>query len=105
MAKQYGRNEAVDFAAANLVSFGGSFTRLAGQPIDKSSLWYPQDGVSGYDRAVAYAASNAAYVGQELAVISFIYAEDGETVTGTKVTFYGIQDADGPIRYRRSVEK
>lgn len=98
MAKQYGRNEAVDFAAANLVSFGGSFTRLAGQPIDKSSLWYPQDGVSGYDRAVAYAASNAAYVGQELAVISFIYAEDGETVTGTKVTFYGIQDAEGTLK-------
>lgn len=98
MAKQYGRNEAVDFAAANLVSFGGSFTRLAGQPIDKSSLWYPQDGVSGYDRAAAYAASSAAYVGQELAVISFIYAEDGETVTGTKVTFYGIQDAEGTLK-------
>lgn len=98
MAKLYGRNDAVDFAAANLVSFGGSFTRLNGQPIDKSSLWYPQDGVSGYDRAAAYAASNAAYVGQELAVVSFIYAEDGETVTGTKVTFYGIQDANGTLK-------
>lgn len=98
MAKLYGRNDAVDFAAANLVSFGGSFTRLNGQPIDKSSLWYPQDGVSGYDRAAAYAASNAAYVGQELAVVSFIYAADGETVTGTKVTFYGIQDANGTLK-------
>ena len=120
MAKQYGLNEAVDFAAANLVSFGGSFTRLNGQPIDKSQLWYPiweeveQEGgakvkvyKTGLARAQAYAATNAAYVGQELAVIDVkynAYAEDGvtptenATVTGTAVTFYGIQDAAGALK-------
>ena len=116
MAKLYGRNDAVDFAAANLVSFGGSFTRLNGQPIDKSSLWYPayvdttdnwkvvsSDHAkavykTGLERATNYAATNAAYVGQELAVVSFIYAEDGETETGTKVTFYGIQDGTGTLK-------
>lgn len=120
MAKQYGLNEAVDFAAANLVSFGGSFTRLNGQPIDKSQLWYPiweeveQEGgakvkvyKTGLARAQAYAATNAAYVGQELAVIDVkynAYAADGvtptenATVTGTAVTFYGIQDAAGTLK-------
>lgn len=32
MAKKYGENAAVDFAAANLMSFGKSFSRLSGQP-------------------------------------------------------------------------
>ena len=35
MAKLYGYNDSVDFAAKNLVTFGGSFTRSSGQPIDK----------------------------------------------------------------------
>jgi ABC-type phosphate transport system substrate-binding protein len=69
MAKPYGKNAAVDFAASNLITFNGSFTRGAGQPIDKSSVWYPQEGSSGYERAVAYAATDAAYVGQVIAVI------------------------------------
>lgn len=121
MAKQYGLNEAVDFAAANLVSFGGSFTRLNGQPIDKSQLWYPiwenielEDGTvnktykTGFERAQAYAATNAAFVGQELAVILPTYTAyadtektvpaEGATVTGTTVTFYGIQDAAGTLK-------
>jgi hypothetical protein len=88
MAKLYGSNDAVDFAAANLVSFGGSFTRLNGQPIDKSSIWYAayvdiddnwkvvdsahEKAVykTGLERATNYAASNAAYVGQILAVVN-----------------------------------
>lgn len=98
MAKIYGHNDAVDFAAKNLITFNGSFARGAGQPLDKSSVWYPKDGVSGYDRALAYAATDAAYVGQELAVIDVTYAEDGTTVTGTSVKFYGIQDANGTLK-------
>ena len=120
MAKQYGLNEAVDFAAANLVSFGGSFTRLNGQPIDKSQLWYPiweeveQEGgekvkvfKTGLARAQAYAATNAAYVGQELAIIDVKYSAyaadgvtptEGATVVSTAVTFYGIQDAAGTLK-------
>lgn len=98
MAKIYGHNEAVDFAAKNLITFGGSFTRSNGQPLDKSSVWYPKDGVSGYDRACEYAASAAAYVGQELAVIDVTYAEDRETVIGTSVKFYGIQDTAGTLK-------
>lgn len=118
MAKQYGLNEAVDFAAANLVSFGGSFTRLNGQPIDKSQLWYPiwetiegteeKTYKTGLERARAYAATNAAFVGQELAVILPEYSAyadtdktipaDGATVIGTSVTFYGIQNAAGDLK-------
>lgn len=98
MAKIYGHNDAVDFAAKNLITFNGSFARGAGQPLDKTAVWYPKDGVSGYDRAVAYAATEAAYVGQELAVIDVAYAEDGTTVTGTTVKFYGIQDAAGTLK-------
>ena len=40
MAKLYGKNAAVDFAATNLMSFGKSFSRLNGQPLDKSEIWY-----------------------------------------------------------------
>lgn len=98
MAKIYGYNDAVDFAAKNLITFNGSFARGAGQPLDKTAVWYPKDGVSGYDRAAAYAATEAAYVGQELAVIDVVYAEDGTTVTGTTVKFYGIQDAAGTLK-------
>jgi hypothetical protein len=98
MAKIYGHNDAVDFAAKNLITFNGSFARGAGQPLDKTAVWYPKDGVSGYDRAVAYAATEAAYVGQELAVIDVAYAEDGTTVVGTTVKFYGIQDAAGTLK-------
>lgn len=98
MAKIYGHNDAVDFAAKNLITFNGSFARGAGQPLDKTAIWYPKDGVSGYNRALAYAATDAAYVGQELAVIDVTYAEDGTTVTGTSVKFYGIQDAAGTLK-------
>ena len=117
MAKLYGHNDAVDFAAANLVSFGGSFTRLNGQPLDKSSVWYPAyvdlsdnwkvvdpakvEGAiykTGLERATNYAASNAAFVGQELAIIDVTYEEDNTTIKGTSVKFYGIQDATGTLK-------
>ncbi len=73
MAKAYGKNAAVDFAASNLITFNGSFARGAGQPLDKTAVWYStgtdEEYISGYDRAVTYAASDAAYVGQIIAVI------------------------------------
>ena len=98
MAKLYGRNDAVDFAAKNLITFNGSFARGAGQPLDKTAVWYPKDGLTGYERAYAYAQTEAAYVGQELAVIAVTYEEDGTTVKSTEVKFYGIQDANGTLK-------
>lgn len=116
MAKLYGLNNAVDFAAKNLINFTSIFARSAGQPLDKTAVWYPayvnlEDNWSvvasdhakatyktGLERATQYAASGAAYVGQEIAVIDVTYGEDNTTVTGTKVTFYGIQDAAGTLK-------
>ena len=78
MAKIYN-----DFASANLMSFAKSFARLNGQPLDKSEIWY------SLAEAQAYAATDAAYVGQILAVI------DSEN---NNVVFYGIQDAAGTLK-------
>ena len=78
MAKIYN-----DFQSANLMSFAKSFARLNGQPLDKSEIWY------SLAEAQAYAATDAAYVGQSLAVI------DSEN---NKVVFYGIQDAAGTLK-------
>lgn len=78
MAKIYN-----DFQSANLMSFAKSFARLNGQPLDKSEIWY------SLAEAQAYAATDAAYVGQILAVI------DSEN---NKVVFYGIQDAIGTLK-------
>ena len=77
MAKIY-----TDFQPANLMSFAKSFARLNGQPLDKSEIWY------SLAEAQAYAATNAAYVGQILAVV------DAENNT---VSFYGIQNANGEL--------
>lgn len=52
-----------NFAEANLMSFGKSFARLNGQPLDKSAIWYSKAD------ADAYAAGGSAYVGQPVAVI------------------------------------
>lgn len=52
-----------NFAEANLMSFGKSFARLNGQPLDKSAIWYSKTD------ADAYAAGGSAYVGQPVAVI------------------------------------
>lgn len=78
MAKIYN-----DFASANLMSFAKSFARLNGQPLDKSEIWY------SLAEAQAYAATDAAYVGQTLAVV------DSEN---KNVVFYGIQDAEGTLK-------
>lgn len=78
MAKIYN-----DFASANLMSFAKSFARLNGQPLDKSEIWY------SLAEAQTYAATDAAYVGQTLAVI------DSEN---KNVVFYGIQDAEGTLK-------
>ena len=77
MAKIY-----TDFQPANLMSFAKSFARLNGQPLDKSEIWY------SLAEAQAYAATDAAYVGQILAVI------DTENNT---VSFHGIQNANGEL--------
>lgn len=77
MAKIY-----TDFQPANLMSFAKSFARLNGQPLDKSEIWY------SLAEAQAYAATDAAYVGQILAVV------DAENNT---VSFHGIQNANGEL--------
>ena len=78
MAKIYN-----DFKPANLMSFAKSFARLNGQPLDKSEIWY------SLAEAQAYAATEAAYVGQILAVID---------TANAKVAFYGIADAAGTLK-------
>lgn len=114
MAKLYGLNNAVDFAAKNLINFTSIFARSAGQPLDKTAIWYPAhvdaewnvvaadaEGAvykTGYERAVQYAATSAAYVGQELAVIDVTYDEDGTTVASSTVTIYCIQDNAGTLQ-------
>lgn len=52
-----------NFASETLMSFGKSFARLNGQPLDKSAIWYSKA------EADAYAATGSAYVGQPVAVI------------------------------------
>lgn len=78
MAKIYN-----DFQPTNLLSFAKSFSRLNGQPLDKSEIWYD------LTEAQAYAATEAAYVGQILAVID---------TENNKVIFYGIQDTLGTLK-------
>ena len=78
MAKIYN-----DFQPVNLVSFAKSFARLNGQPLDKSEIWY------SLAEAQAYAATEAAYVGQILAVID---------TENNKVVFYGVQDVSGTLK-------
>lgn len=98
MALQYGLNNAVDFESSKIMMFASIYSRTMGQPMDKTQLWYPLDGKSGLERAQEYAASTSAYVGQEIAVVDVTYEEDGTTVKGTSVTFYGIQDAAGTLK-------
>ena len=83
MAKQYGKDSAVDFAAANLMSFGKSFSRLNGQPLDKSEIWY--DDLAALK---AYALTDAAYVGQKV-----VYVD----TTANTVTHYSIE-LDGNLK-------
>ena len=78
MAKIYN-----DFQPVNLVSFAKSFARLNGQPLDKSEIWY------SLEEAQAYAATEAAYVGQILAVVD---------TENNKVVFYGVQNTLGTLK-------
>lgn len=82
MAKQFGKDVAIDFAASNLMSFGKSFSTLNGQPLLKSEVWYD------YDSLVAFAKTDAAYVGQEVAYVD---------IEKSKVTRYIIQ-IDGSLK-------
>lgn len=82
MAKLFGQNSAVDFASTNLMSFGKSFSRLNGQPLDKSEVWYDKAALE------AYALTDAAYVGQK------VFFVDAENAT---VTHYGIE-VDGSLK-------
>jgi predicted transcriptional regulator len=83
MAKLFGKNAAVDFAAANLMSFGKSFSRLNGQPLDKSEVWY-----DNLQALRDYALTDAAYVGQKV-----VYVDS----TNNTVTHYGIE-TDGSLK-------
>lgn len=82
MAKQFGKNPTVDFAPANLMSFGKSFSTLNGQPLVKSEVWYDKAALD------AFAASDAAYVGQR---VVFVDTENN------KVFNYSIQ-IDGTLK-------
>lgn len=82
MAKQYGKNSAVDFAPANLMSFGKSFATLNGQPLVKSEVWYDKAALE------AFALTDAAYVGQRV-----VYVDVNEN----KVYSYNIQ-IDGSLK-------
>jgi hypothetical protein len=70
------------------MSFGKSFSRLNGQPLDKSSIWY------NLNEAKAYAATGAAYIGQQLAVINIVGEGDEATTT---VDCYVIKDEAGNL--------
>lgn len=71
-----------NFTPDNLMSFGKSFSRINGQPLDKSSIWYD------LKMAEAYAKTDAAYVGQILAVIN----REKSTVT-----HYRVNNAKGDL--------
>lgn len=83
MAKLFGKVPATDFAAANLMSFGKSFSRLNGQPLDKSEIWYDD-----LQALKDYALTDAAYVGQKV-----VYVD----TTNNKVYHYGIE-LDGNLK-------
>lgn len=71
-----------NFASETLMSFGKSFSRLNGQPLDKSELWY------NLKSAQDYAKTDAAYVGQKIVVID----KDAGTLT-----HYSIKNAAGDL--------
>lgn len=82
MAKIFGKDREVDFAPANLMSFGKSFSRMGGQPLDESEVWYD------YDALVEFAAGNAAYVGMKV-----VYVDEEKQ----KVYQYSVQ-LDGSLK-------
>ena len=82
MANFYGKNRDTDFAASKLMSFGKSFSRMNGQPLDESEVWYNLDDLK------AYAKGNSAYVGMKL-----VYVDE----TNQKVYQYSVQ-YDGSVK-------
>lgn len=72
-----------DFRSETLMSFGKSFSRLNGQPLDDSSIYY------SLEAAQTYAASASAYVGQPIAVIN----KDTKTAK-----LYLIENEDGSLQ-------
>lgn len=82
MAKIFGKHREVDFAPGNLMSFGKSFSRMGGQPLDESEVWYD------YDALVEFAAGNAAYVGMKV-----VYVDESKS----KVYQYSVQ-LDGSLK-------
>lgn len=82
MANFYGKDRDVDFAASKLMSFGKSFSRMNGQPLDESEVWYDKTALE------AFAAGNSAYVGMKL-----VYVDE----TNQKVYQYSVQ-YDGSIK-------
>lgn len=76
MAKKFGENREVDFAAAKLMSFGKSFSRMNGQPLDESEVWYNLADLR------TFAASDSAYVGMKV-----VYVD----TANNKVYHYGIE--------------
>ena len=82
MAKIFGQNRDVDFAPGNLMSFGKSFSRMGGQPLDESEVWYD------YDKLVEFAAGTAAYVGMKVSYVD---------VENQKVYQYSVQ-LDGTLK-------
>jgi hypothetical protein len=63
MANFYGKNRDTDFAATKLMSFGKSFSRMNGQPLDESEVWYDKAALE------EFAAGNSAYVGMKLVYV------------------------------------
>lgn len=82
MAKKFGENREVDFAAAKLMSFGKSFSRMNGQPLDESEVWYDLTALQ------TFAASDSAYVGMKV-----VYVD----TTNNKVYQYSIE-LDGSLK-------
>lgn len=82
MAKIFGKDRDVDFAPANLMSFGKSFSRMGGQPLDESEVWYDLAALQ------AYAKTDAAYVGMKV-----VYVDE----ENNKVYQYSIQ-LDGELK-------
>lgn len=82
MANFYGKDRDTDFAAAKLMSFGKSFSRMNGQPLDESEVWYNKADLE------AFAAGNSAYVGMKL-----VYVDE----TNQKVYQYSVQ-YDGTVK-------
>ena len=82
MAKIFGKDRDVDFAPENLMSFGKSFSRMGGQPLDESEVWYDKAALE------EFAAGTAAYVGMKV-----VYVDEANA----KVYQYSIQ-LDGSLK-------